>query len=120
MVFYPPESAKRGNGLALGNVLMPSVYFRMIRRRLDPISRSPRFPSYRVTRGESSHYTLPRVVLCVDQRVLCVMYEIMCYVLCVCCYRPDRRVQRYRPGQRAQRAMTGPEGPTSYGTGGSR
>ena len=35
-------------------------------------------------------------------------------------YRPDRRVQRYRPGWRAQRAMTGPEGPTSYGTGGSR
>ena len=35
-------------------------------------------------------------------------------------YRPDRRVQRYRPGRRAQRAMTRPEGPTSYGTGGYR
>ena len=44
----------------------------------------------------------------------------MCYLYAVWLYRPDRRVQRFRPGQRAQWAMTGPEGPTSCGTGGSR
>ena len=44
----------------------------------------------------------------------------MCYLYAVWLYRPDRRVQRFRTGQRAQWAMTGPEGPTSCGTGGSR
>ena len=50
-------------------------------------------------RGESTHYTLPRVVAMCDQRVLCAflsfaclcdMYSMLYYLF----LRPDRRVQR--------------------------
>ena len=50
-----------------------------------------------------------------------VLFVYMClWYMYAVWYRPDRRVQWYRPGRRVQRAMTGPKGPTSYGTGGSR
>ena len=92
----------------------------MIRRRLDHIS--TKSDTYRDI--EVSLLTICYLewyyVLTRGSYVLCMRLCAMCYMYVVWCYRPDRRVQRYRPGRRAQRAMTGPEGPTSYGTGGSR
>lgn len=81
------------------------------RRRIGRDIRAREF--IRLHRGESSHYTLPRVVsMCRPEGLTCYVltwYYVLCDLCMLCDIRPDRRVQR----------LTWPEGPQPDRAGGS-
>ena len=109
-VFYPSEREYEGISLAFEGLYYVEIFLYVIRWRIDQCFE---FEIIRVTRGESSHYTLPRVVsMCGPEGHTCLL-EIMCFVIMYAMYYSDQTGGSN--DLRGQRVLnqTGPEGLTS-------